>query len=340
MRLSSRQHEILIRTLELYISSGIPVGSHALSEFVEASSSTIRAELARLESEGLLTHPHTSAGRIPTDAGYRYYVDALLGAEVPETGSFEAPDETGNVDELLRGVSEGMSEVTRMLAVVAGPGALGDSLSRVDYLPLSAGSLLLIVSMDSGASSSTTLTLPAHVEEAELREIFSSLNSWIEGRPLGVDLELEIAMRKVLSDHNPQVVQAVLEAVNVLGQATERGVFIQGVSALLARLDDLDPSSLAAIVEIFERRRWLLRLMGDALHRSVSDPYGIVVSIGAESGFYNLANTSFVAAAYNHGERPYGVVSLIGPKRMEYEAAISTVRSAAESLTVRLSDRL
>ena len=339
MRLSSRQHEILIRTLELYISSGSPVGSHALGDFVEASSSTIRAELANLESAGLLTHPHTSAGRVPTDAGYRYYVDALISGEASENDSFEAPAGSGNIDELLRGVSEGMSEVTRLLAVVAGPGALGDSLSRVDYLPLSPESLLLVVSMDSGASSSTTLTLPNHVDADELREIFASLNAWIEGRPLGVDLELGIAARKVLSDHNPQVVNVVLEAVGVLGQATDRGVFIQGVSAMLARLDDLDPSSLTALIEVFERRRWLLRLMGDALQRSVSDPYGVVVSIGAESGFYNLANTSFVAAAYNYGERPYGVVSLIGPKRMEYDAAISTVRSAAEALTHRLNDR-
>ena len=338
MRLSSRQHEILIRTLELYISSGSPVGSHALGDFVEASSSTIRAELASLESAGLLTHPHTSAGRVPTDAGYRYYVDALICGDAPENESFEAPPGSGNIDELLRGVSEGMSEVTRLLAVVAGPGALGDSLSRIDYLPLSSESLLLIVSMDSGASTSTTLALPNYVEDGELREIFTALNSWIEGRPLGVDLELGVAARKVLSDHNPQVVNVVLEAVNVLGQATERGVFIQGVSALLARLDDLDPSSLSAVIEVFERRRWLLRLMGDALQRSVSDPYGVVVSIGAESGFYNLASTSFVAAAYNHGERPYGVVSLIGPKRMEYDSAISTVRSAAEALTFRLSD--
>lgn len=339
MRLSSRQHEVLIRTLELYISSGTPVGSHALGEYVKASSSTIRAELANLETAGLLTHPHTSAGRVPTDAGYRYYVDALISGDAPETGNFEAPAGSGNIDELLRGVSEGMSEVTRLLAVVAGPGALGDSLTRVDYLPLPDESLLLVVSMDSGASSSTTLALPAYVEEGELREIFAALNSWIEGRPLGVDLELGIAARKVLQDYNPQIVYVVLEAVSVLGQATERGVFIQGVSALLARLDDLDSSSLAAVIEIFERRRWLLRLMGDALQRSVSDPHGIVVSIGAESGFHNLANTSFIAAAYSHGERPYGVVSLIGPKRMEYGAAISTVRYAAESLTVRLSDR-
>ncbi|MGB3635941.1 MAG: heat-inducible transcriptional repressor HrcA [Rubrobacteraceae bacterium] len=339
MQLSSRQHEILIRVLELYISSGSPVGSHALGDFVEASSSTIRAELANLESAGLLTHPHTSAGRVPTDAGYRYYVDALISGDAPENDSFEAPAGSGNIDELLRGVSEGMSEVTRLLAVVAGPGALGDSLSRIDYLSLSPESLLLIVSMDSGASSSTTLALPSYVEDGELREIFTSLNSWIEGRPLGVDLELGIAARKVLSDHNPQVVNVVLEAVNVLGQASERGVFIQGVSALLARLDDLDPSTLAALIEVFERRRWLLRLMGDALQRSASDPHGVVVSIGAERGFYNLANTSFVAAAYNHGERPYGVVSLIGPKRMEYDAAISTVRSAAEALTYRLNDR-
>jgi heat-inducible transcriptional repressor len=335
--ISDRQREILLKTLELYVSTGAPVGSHALSEEVDASSSTIRSELADLESRGLLTHPHTSAGRVPTDAGYRYYVDALMAGEAPEGPSFQTSEGYGNIDELLRGVSEGMSEVTRLLAVVAGPSALGDALARVDYLPLREGSILLVVSMESGASSSATITLPAYVEEAELREIFSALNSWLGGRPLGVDLELATAARKILSDHNPLVIGAVLEAVEVLGRATERGVFIQGVSALLARLDDLDPASLAAIVEIFERRRWLLRLMGDALERSVSSS-GVVVSIGAESGFRNLVSTSLVASAYNHRERPYGVVGLIGPKRMDYDAAISTVRSAAEALTYRLSN--
>ena len=334
--ISDRQREILLKTLELYVSTGAPVGSHALTEAVDASSSTIRAELAHLESRGLLTHPHTSAGRVPTDAGYRYYVDALMQRDAGETTYFEAPEGYDNLDELLRGVSEGMSEVTRLLAVVAGPGALGDSLSRVDYLPLPNGSLLLVVSMESGASSSTTVTLPAYVEDEELREIFGVLNSWLGGRPLGGDMELARAARKALSDHNPFVVEAVLEAVGVLGRATERGVFVRGASTLLARLDELDPASLAAVVEIFERRRWLLRLMGDALARSVSSS-GVVVSIGAENAFYNLVGTSFVAAAYSHRERPYGVVSLIGPKRMDYDAAISTVRSAAEALTHRLS---
>jgi heat-inducible transcriptional repressor len=334
--ISDRQQEILFKTLELYVSTGAPVGSHALTEAIGASSSTIRAELAYLESEGLLTHPHTSAGRVPTDAGYRYYVDALMERDPRETTSFEAPEGYGNLDELLRGVSEEMSEVTRLLAVVAGPGALGDSLSRVDYLPLPNGPLLLVVSMESGAFSSATVTLPAYVEDHELREIFAVLNSWLGGRPLGDEMELATAARKALADHNPLVVEAVLEAVAVLGRATERGVFVRGASALLARLDELDPASLGAVVEIFERRRWLLRLMSDALRRSVSSS-GVVVSIGAENAFYNLVGTSFVAAAYSHRERPYGVVSLIGPKRMDYDAAISTVRSAAEALTHRLS---
>src|SRR3712207_1052120 len=101
--ISDRQREILLKTLELYISTGAPVGSHALTEEVDASSSTIRAELAHLESRGLLTHPHTSAGRVPTDAGYRYYVDALIMAEEPrEATSFAAPEGYGNLDELLR----------------------------------------------------------------------------------------------------------------------------------------------------------------------------------------------------------------------------------------------
>ena len=335
--ISDRQREILLKTLELYISTGAPVGSHALTEAVDASSSTIRAELADLESSGLLTHPHTSAGRVPTDAGYRYYVDALISDHPREGNSFEAPEGYGNLDELLRGVSEGMSEVTRLLAVVAGPSALGDSLSRVDYLPLVDGALLLVVSMESGATSSTTLTLPTFVEGDELREIFAALNSWLGGRSVGGDLELSIAARKVLSDHDPLVVGAVLEAIEVLGRATDRGVFVRGASALLARLDDLDPQSLSAVVEIFERRRWLLRLMGDALERSAVSSSGVVVLIGAENALYNLMGTSLVAAAYGHHQRPYGVVSLIGPKRMDYDAAITTVRSAAETLTHRLS---
>ena len=335
--ISDRQREILLKTLELYTATGAPVSSHALTEAVDASSSTIRAELAYLESEGLLTHPHTSAGRVPTDAGYRYYVDALMAGDSREESPFEAPERYGNLDELLRGVSEGMSEVTRLLAVVAGPSALGDSLSRVDYLPLQGGAFLLVVSMGSGASSSTTVTLPAYVERDELRELFSALNSWLGGRPVGGDMELATAARKVLSDHNPLVVEAVLEAVAVLGRATERGVFVRGASTLLACLDELDPQSLAAVVEIFERRRWLLRLMSDALQRSAVSTSGVFVSIGAENAFYNLVGTSLVAAAYSHRERPSGVVGLIGPKRMDYDAAISTVRSASEALTHRLS---
>jgi heat-inducible transcriptional repressor len=344
MTISVRQHEILIKTLELYISTGTPVGSNALADVVDASSSTIRAELAALESEGLLTHPHTSAGRVPTDAGYRYYVDALMTREASEDSleesPFQTPEAYGNVDELLQGVSEGMSEVTRLLAVVAGPSALGGSISRVDHLPLREGAHLIVVSTEGGEASSTTITLPTYVENEELRGILASLNSFLGGRPVATNLELMTA-RHFLADYNPLAVGAVLEAVEVLSRATERGLFIRGASALLARLDDLDPSSLSAVVEVFERRRWLLKLVGDALTRSVSDSTGsgVVVAIGAESGFNNLTGTSFVAAAYSHRERPYGVVTLIGPKRMEYDAAIFTVRSAAEALTHHLDSR-
>jgi heat-inducible transcriptional repressor len=338
LELSERQREVLLKTLEIYISTGAPVGSHALCDELGASSSTIRAELAHLESLGLLDHPHTSAGRVPSDMGYRYYVDALMEANSRDDTAFAALEGYGNVDELLRSVSEGMSEVTRLLAVVAGPAVLGESLARVDYLPLGEGRLLLVVSMESGASSSAAITLPIPVEDEELRGIFAALNSWLGGRPLGPDLELGLAAHTALSDHDPRTVGAVLEAVGALGRATERGVFIQGASALLSRLDDLDPGSLSAVIEVFERRRWLLRLMGDALRRSVSSS-GVVVSIGTESGFLNLTGTSLVASAYSRHERPYGVVSLIGPKRMDYDAAIMTVRSAAEALTNCLDAR-
>lgn len=337
--ITGRQREILLKTLELYISTGSPVGSHALADEVGTSSSTVRAELANLESSGLLTHPHTSAGRVPTDAGYRFYVDSLIEGDPGMNAPLEAVERHDNLDELLRDISEGMSEVTSLLAVVAGPSAIGESLARVDFLPLPEKSLLLVVSMESGSSSSATVTLPAEVEEDELREIFAALNSWLGGREVGGDLELAKVARNVLSDHDPRVIEAVLAAVEALGRANERGVFVRGASALLSHLDDLDPESVAAVVEIFERRRWLLRLMGDALQRSVSAGSGIIVSIGAENVFHGLGGTSLVAAAYSSHERPYGVVSLIGPKRMDYDSAITTVRSASETLTHYLNAR-
>lgn len=340
VKLSSRRHEILVKTLELYIRTGAPVGSHALVDVVGASSSTIRAELSALEAEGLLTHPHTSAGRTPTDAGYRYYVDHLLRERGEGTGvPFRAPEGYGGVDDLLAGVSEGMSDVTRLLAVVAGPGALGDPVARVDYLMLREGAYLIAVSTEAGHVSSTTISLPPSVESAEVREILDSLNNFLGGRPLDSG-SLELAtVRRYLSDYNPFAVGAVLEAVDVLGRATEKGLFVRGAAALFARLDDLDPQSLAAVVEIFERRRSLLRLVGDALRRSVSNPSGVVVSIGPETITHALPGTSLVAAAYGERGRPYGVVTLIGPKRMEYDAAILTVRSAAETLTEHLAQR-
>ncbi|AHY46805.1 hrcA: heat-inducible transcription repressor HrcA [Rubrobacter radiotolerans] len=335
--ITARQRVILERTLELYISTGQPVGSALLADSVDASSSTIRAELANLEAVGLLTHPHTSAGRVPTDAGYRFYVDTLLASETRRESAFSARGEGRSLDELLDDVSEGMSDVTRLLAVVAGPSAIGEALSRVDFLPLPERTVLLVVTMESGATSSSTITLPARVEEDELREMFAALNAWLGGRPLGSDLELARAARSALSGHDPAVVGAVIRAVEALGRASERGVFVRGASALLSHLDDLDPEAVAAVVEIFERRRWLLRLMGDALQRSVMARSGIIVSIGAENMFRSLGGTSFVAAAYSGPERPYGVVSLIGPKRMDYDAAITTVRSAAETLSEYLS---
>ena len=200
------------------------------------------------------------------------------------------------------------------------------------------GAHLIVVSTESGEVSTTTITLPSYVADEEMREILASLNAFLGGRPIGANLELGTAKR-FLADYNPLAVSAVLEAVEILSRATERGLFIRGASALLARLDDLDPASLSVVVEIFERRRWLLKLVSDALERSVSNSSGVVVSIGAESGYYHLASTSLVAAAYTYRERPFGVVTLIGPKRMEYNAAISTVRSAAETLTYCLDSR-
>lgn len=336
--ITARQHDILERTLELYISTGQPVGSVALTDSVDASSSTIRSELANLEAVGLLTHPHTSSGRVPTDVGYRFYVDTLLADDARREPPFSPQGEGRSLDELLDDVSEGMSDVTRLLAIVAGPSAIGETLSRVDFLPLPERTLLLVVSMESGSSSSSTLALPADADEDELREIFAALNAWLGGRPVGGDLELARAARGALSGYDPAVVEALMRAVEALGRASERGVFVRGASALLSHLDDLDPEAVAAVVEIFERRRWLLRLMGDALQRSVMARSGIIVSIGSENMFQSLGGTSLVAAAYSGPERPYGVVSLIGPKRMDYDSAITTVRSAADTLSQYLSN--
>ena len=162
--ISERQREILLKTLELYISTGAPVGSHALTEEMDASSSTIRAELAHLESRGLLTHPHTSAGRVPTDAGYRYYVDRLLPEQPARAAQLRLELVRREVDEAMRVTTETLSQVTNLLAIVSAPPIGTTTIRHIEVLLLQPQVLMVVVITSTGGVSKKVFTFDRPVD--------------------------------------------------------------------------------------------------------------------------------------------------------------------------------
>src|SRR5262245_40801058 len=163
-QLSERQREILTRVVEEYVSSGVPVGSKALVERagLDLSSSTVRAELAELERLGLLTHPHTSAGRVPTEAGYRLYVDGLLAKQESRPGGFplELPTARAEVDEALQPTTEILAQVTRLLALVSAPPLEAATVRHVDVLQLQANVVVVVVITSTGEVAKQRYTFP------------------------------------------------------------------------------------------------------------------------------------------------------------------------------------
>jgi heat-inducible transcriptional repressor len=334
-QLSERQQQVLSGVVEEYVAKSTPVGSRLLVERTEfgVSTSTIRAELAELERLGLLTHPHTSAGRVPTEAGYRVYVDSLLARQEPRPPDFplELGTARAEVDEALQATTEMLSQVTRLLALVSAPPLESATVRHVDVLQLQANVVVVVVITSTGGVTKQRYTFPDPVDPG----LVTWAGDYLRERLPGVGLRSHLLARtfdeEAVSPREKAFLAVLRSAFDDLED--ERQLYVGGAADLLDDLRAEEIGAYRSLIDALEKRVALLDVLAQSL--GLRRPFVRVGDELEESGLHKLA---LVGASYGYANRPLGTVSLLGPLRMDYEKALRSVRSAAHELSRFVED--
>jgi heat-inducible transcriptional repressor len=337
--LSPRQELLLAKVIDGFAATGQPVGSKALAgdPDVEAGPSTVRNELAVLEELGLLAHPHTSAGRAPTDAGYRYYVDNLLarrGGELePARSGMTLTLARREVDEALRLTSETLSQVTDLLAIVSAPPIQTTTIRHIEVLVLQPQVLMIVIITSTGGVSKRLFTYERPVDPGLADWAASYLNEALVGTGLGARTLRSRLTDPSLPPTERSFIEGLAPAFVDLAETAEESLYVEGTARLLSEHRFQDVSQLNALLDMLERRVSLLGVLSAAL-----DQRDLYVRIGGENDAPALRGLSLVAANYGLPQRNLGTVSVIGPTRMDYGMAIGAVRMAATQLSRFVED--
>ncbi len=331
-QLTERQEEILRRVVQEYVATGQPVGSKVLVERtgLRLSPSTVRNELAELESLGLLTHPHTSAGRVPTERGYRYYADRLLEELEPRPGSFplDLSAMRSEIEAAIQATTEVLSQVTRLLALVSAPPLRAATVRHVEVLLLQPKLVMVVVITSTGAVTKRAFGFAESVDEGLADWAREYLNEQLVGVQLGSRLLRQRLEDTGLSALERRFIGALKPAFTELVADEEQRLFVGGAASLLDDVRDQELHAYRGLLELLEQRRALLDVIAQAF-----DPRRPFVRVGDELSHPALQELALVGAAYGLAHRALGAVSLLGPLRMDYEKAIRSVRAAANELS-------
>jgi heat-inducible transcriptional repressor len=329
--LTDRQAALLRGLVEEYIATDQPVGSKTLVARIglAVSSSTVRAELAELESLGLLTHPHTSAGRVPTEAGYRRYADELLERLEPQPVPFplDLSAAQAEVDSALQATTEMLSDVTRLLALVSAPPLESATIRHVEVLLLQPQVVMVVVITSAGAVTKRVYAFAERVDPGLANWAGQYLNDALVGLQPGTHQLRQRFEDSGLSGREAAFLATLRPTFTELLDARQN-LYVGGTAGLLesARGDELE--AYRRLLELLEKRAALLGVVSQAL-----DPRRPFVRVGVELEHPDLQQLSLVGAAYGLANRTLGAVSLVGPVRMDYVKALRSVRGAASELS-------
>lgn len=321
--MESRQLEILRAIVEEYVATQEPVGSRAVSEKhgLGISPATIRNEMVLLEEAGLITQPHTSAGRIPTDKGYRLFVDKLAKVKPlssPERRAIETFLEGAHdLDDVVMRTVRLLAQVTKQVAVVQYPSLSKSKVRHIEILALTQTRLMLVLITNTGRVEQRVLEITTPLSEAALAELKFKLNSLVQGKQMA-DVALDSLLGGFSSSERTSVALLISNLIEMSIEKPEEKVVLAG-TANLARSDV--GGEIHGVLEALEEQVVLLKLLSDAGE-------SMRVKIGAEQSEKNLKSTSLVSIGYG-GNEGLGALGVIGPTRMDYSNSMSAVQAVA-----------
>jgi heat-inducible transcriptional repressor len=344
--LNERAQRLLRVLVQSYIRDGAPVGSRSLSRDsgLSLSSATVRNVMADLEGLGFVTSPHTSAGRVPTDKAYRFFVDSLLRAQMP-TDDLSLEEIRRQLDlpadsskSLVATASQLLSNITHLAGVVTLPLAQAASLSQIEFLALSENRVLVVLVLNDREVQNRVIQLERHYSSEELRRAANFLNEHCVGRTLP---QIHTELVQQLKETHEHLNQAMLDAISMAQRLFTQGSVSEDIDYLIAGETNLmqhgekaSVDKLKRLFEAFNEKRDMLHLLDQSLKAE-----GIQIFIGQESGYHILDDYSLVTAPYSSDQGVVGVVGVIGPTRMAYERVIPLVDLTAKVLSSALNLR-
>lgn len=330
--LDARKSTVLRKVVTEHIETGQPVGSAHLvrDKDIDVSAATVRADMATLEREGYLTHPHTSAGRVPTDKGYRYFVDHL-GAETPlDPRSAEQVERFfrrahGELERMLRDTSQLLSQLTDYASVVVAPATEQLTVRDTLLTRLSQSTAILVVVCSNGVVEKHTIEIDPRTTDEQVDTASAYLREQIAGEILGRIGSVHLPSAAV----EARLVEKACACLGGISPRRDEEVYLGGVSHMTDQFPAIE--TVREVLEILEQSFVVVSLISDLLASGKS------VVIGAESGLAPLAECSLVVAPYTVDDEPAGTIGVLGPTRMNYPQALATVAVVSQRLSRQLS---
>ncbi|MCR4717271.1 MAG: heat-inducible transcriptional repressor HrcA [Lachnospiraceae bacterium] len=345
MELDERKRKILQAIIKTYLETGEPVGSRTISkmEGLNLSSATIRNEMADLEEMGYILQPHTSAGRIPSDAGYRLYVDQMMAEKAleREEHALTVKDEehekllakVDRLETLLQQVAKVLAYNTNYATMVTGPDYKNTNVKFVQLSQVDDEQLLAVIVVGSNVIKNKMIDVEERIPNEELLKLNVLLNTFLTGVSVKeIDLELVQTMKQqagVYADILEHIFDGIIDAVR---SATETEVYTSGATNILKYPELGDINRAGELLEVLEEKKALNHLIADENEDGTTNQYGIQVYIGDETPVETLNDCSIVTATYELEEGVRGKIGIIGPKRMDYDKVVTTLRNLTDEL--------
>ena len=337
MELDERKLKILQAVIRTYLETGEPVGSRTISKYTDLnlSPATIRNEMSDLEELGYIIQPHTSAGRIPSDKGYRLYVDTMLDAKESEVQSLreELAEKAGKIDDVLQKVAKFLAANTNYATMVSGPRYQSKRVKFIQITSVDEENLLAVIVLDNNVVKNQMI----RIEEPVSQEMVVKLNFLLNTTLNGLDvLEINLAVIQKLKEQfgeHTQVVDSVIEVVGkTLVEEDDLEIYTSGATNILKYPELSDKSRAAEILGAFEEKEIIHNWLGLPEKGQNNESRDIQVYIGDETQVESMKDCSMVTATYHIQEGVYGKIGIVGPKRMDYDKVIGTLNSLMSQL--------
>ncbi len=327
--LDERKVKILNAIIKNYLETGEPVGSRTISKYTDLnlSSATIRNEMSDLEDLGYIVQPHTSAGRIPSDKGYRFYVNNLIAAKDKEVSEMQEwmIEKTEKMENLLKNVAKVLATNTQYATMISAPSVVSNRLKFVQLSAVDDHQVLSVVVMDGNIVKNKIINVEKPLDNETLLKLNMLLNTNLNGLTVDqINLALITRLKEQAGIHDEIIAQVLDTVAETITQDEDLQVYTSGATNIFKYPELADSKKASELLDTFEEKQSLMELLSDSKD---GDETGIQVYIGDETPISTMKDCSIVTATYELGDGVKGTIGIVGPKRMDYENVVDNIKS-------------